>query len=371
MPKDLRSEELVEVRQHAALDWGKVERYLRRQLEHLDGPFDVRQFPNGSANLTYRLQFGDTYLVLRRPPSGKLAPGSHDMRREFTTLSQLWRCYDRAPRAFLFCDDHQVAGADFFVMEYRAGVVMWETLPESMAALPNAGRRMGFAVVDALAELHAVVPGDCNLERPGRPRGFVRRQLDGWARRWELVSSETLDARMRRVSSLLEQRCPESSQVAIVHNDFKVNNCQFQGGEPDIVRSVFDWDMATLGDPLIDLGTLVNYWPDPLDTPGDRGIYVDGFERQGLPTHGEVIERYRACTGFDTSELSWYVAFGAYRTAVALQQLHARYLRGETSDERMSTRGERVGELALRAERLLCSQQDGQIGRMTEGADPR
>jgi aminoglycoside phosphotransferase (APT) family kinase protein len=355
MSEDLRSEEHIEVRQHAALDWGRVERYLRRNLENLDGPFSVRQFPNGSANLTYRLQFGDTYLVLRRPPSGKLAPGAHDMRREYTTLSRLWRCYDRAPRALLFCDDHEIAGADFFVMEYRPGVVMWETLPESMASLPKAGRRMGLAVVDALAELHAVVPEDCDLDRLGRPHGFVRRQLDGWAKRWGLVASETADAQMRRVLSLLERQCPESSRVVILHNDFKMNNCQFRGAEPDRVYSVFDWDMATLGDPLIDLGTLTNYWPDPSDTPEDRGIYADGLERQGLPSHQEIIERYQARTGFDISELSWYVAFAAYRTAVALQQFYARYLRGETSDERMSTRGEHVGELAMRAERLLSA----------------
>ena len=143
------------------------------------------QFPNGSANLTYLLTFtaadgGEQQFVLRRPPFGVVAPGAHDMAREFRVLSRLWRAYDRAPRAYVFCDDHDVVGADFVVSEYRSGEVVWAQLPSSMAKLPDAGRRIGLATIDALADLHLVDPAACDLTELGRPAGYVERQLRGW-----------------------------------------------------------------------------------------------------------------------------------------------------------------------------------------------
>jgi aminoglycoside phosphotransferase (APT) family kinase protein len=140
----------------------------------------------------------------------------------------------------------------------------------------------------------------------------------------------------------------------LLHNDFKIDNCQFRPGEPDRVSAVFDWDMATLGDPLADLGTLLNYWPDPADTAEDRSLHVEGLERLGLPTRADVVERYAARTGFDLSDIAWYEAFACWRTCVILQQLHQRYVRGESTDERMATRGQHIGMLSRRATRILA-----------------
>ena len=142
------------------------------------------QFPNGSANLTYLLRVGTTELVLRRPPFGQIAPGAHDMKREFRVLSRLWRHFDRAPRGYLFCEDPAVLGADFFVMERRRGEVIRDSMPAALHAHPDAGRRVAFALVAAMAELHALDPAACGLGDLGRPDGFVDRQLDGWAKRW-------------------------------------------------------------------------------------------------------------------------------------------------------------------------------------------
>jgi aminoglycoside phosphotransferase (APT) family kinase protein len=146
---------------------------------------------------------------------------------------------------------------------------------------------------------------------------------------------------------------PSPQRVAILHNDLKLDNCQFDPADPDHVHSVFDWDMATLGDPLVDLGTVLNYWPDPADRPADRGIYPEGQEALGLPAQAEILTVYGAVTGLDLTGIRWYQAFAAWRTAVVLQQLHDRYLRGETSDDRMASRGDRVAEFAARARRLL------------------
>jgi aminoglycoside phosphotransferase (APT) family kinase protein len=187
----------------------------------------------------------------------------------------------------------------------------------------------------------------------GKPDGFVARQVSGWRKRWEIVAPENGLPAMDDAADELERTQPRSARVAILHNDLKLDNCQFDPDEPDHVRSVFDWDMATLGDPLVDLGTLLNYWPDPSDRPGDQGVYNDGMERMGLPTQAEVVNRYAERNGMDLSGIGWYQAFAVWKTAVVLQQLYDRYRRGETTDVRMATRGERVPELADRTLRLL------------------
>jgi aminoglycoside phosphotransferase (APT) family kinase protein len=160
---------------------------------------------------------------------------------------------------------------------------------------------------------------------------------------------------MYEVAGLLAARQPEPQRASMLHNDFKLDNCQFQPDMPDRVHSVFDWDMATIGDPLVDLGTLLNYWPDPSDVPGNRGIYNDDMECMGLPAHAEIIAAYADATGLDLEDVRWYWAFACWKTGVVLQQLYDRYRRGETTDERMADLGQRVAEMGERALRLLRS----------------
>jgi len=345
--------ELAPIRAHEELNWIALELYLRSHIDGLDGPFQVLQFPNGSANLTYLVSLGDRRLVLRRPPFGRLAPGSHDMVREYKALSELWRQFDKAPRAYLLCQDHNVIGSDFFVMEYRAGEVIWGIIPSSMLHHEKVGRRIGFAVIDALAELHQVDPSACNLEDLGRPDGYVTRQVAGWRKRWAAVATEENDKLMSALGVRLDQTQPDSTRSAILHNDYKIDNCQFESGNPDNVKSIFDWDMATLGDPLMDLGTVLNYWPDPSDVEGNKPIYPEGTDQMGLPSRAEVVERYASQTGIDVIDLSWFEGFACFKTAVVLQQLYVRFLRGETSDERMRERGAQVASAARRSDMIL------------------
>jgi aminoglycoside phosphotransferase (APT) family kinase protein len=345
--------ETAPVRPGEELDWARLEAYLRARLPELDGDFSVLQFPNGSANLTYLVHVGETALVVRRPPFGLLAPRSHDMHREHRVLSALHGLYDRAPRSPLFCDDHAVIGADFLVVEYRPGVVVWGAVPPQMAHHADLGRRVGLAVVDAVAELHLVDPTAPGLGELGRPDGFVERQVAGWTKRWQLVAPEHGAELMDAVSQRLAATRPASQRVSVLHLDPKVDNCQFDPADPDRVRSVFDWDMATVGDPLVDLGMLLGYWPDPSDTPDEHALVVPGLEALGLPTRGEVVARYAERCSTDLEVLPWYEAFACWRTAVVLQQLHHRYLRGETQDERMATRGDLVPALARRATSIL------------------
>ena len=348
--------EVSAVRPGEDLDWPKVAEYLRSRLPGLDGELEVLQFPNGSANLTYMLRFGGQPLVLRRPPFGRLAPGGHDMAREYRVLSRLWRAFPPAPKASLLCEDHGVIGATFFVMEFRSGVVIWDEIPEPMRHHADVARRVGFAVAAALADLHQVDYSSCGLADLGRPDGFMARQVRGWRSRWEAVASGArAEAQpvMAEVAAMLEATLPRPQRSSILHNDIKLDNCQFDPADPDQVHSVFDWDMATLGDPLVDVGLLLNYWPDPTAPPGDEGYYPPGQDRLGLPSRDEIRTAYASATGLDLTGIDWYRAFACWKTATVLQQLHDRYLRGETTDERMASRGDRVGELAARARRLL------------------
>ena len=357
--------DVAPVREGENLDWPALDTYLRAEMPDLDGPFSVFQFPRGSANLTYRVTFGDRHLVVRRPPLGQVAAAAHDMAREHRVLSRLHTMYSRAPRAYLHCADTSVVGAEFFVSEYRSGHVVWDSVPAEVSTDADASTRIGLAVIDALAELHDVDPASCELQDLGRPDGFLQRQVGGWRRRWDAVADQSMldDATRTRalveeVGARLARELPAAQRAGIVHNDFKIDNCQFAGGDPDHVAAVFDWDMATLGDSLADLGTLLNYWPDHTLSADDPEAFVAASATRALdlPDRHTVVERYASTSSLDLADIAWYEAFGCWRTVVILQQLYARAVRGESADPRMLQRGEMVAPLARRALALLGGQ---------------
>ena len=337
------STELATVRPDEQLDWASLEAKLRDAIVDLpEAPMGVLQFPRGTANLTYLLEFGDRRLVLRRPPFGTIAPGAHDMAREHSVLSRLWRAYPRAPRAFVYSDDISVIGAPFVVQEYRdEGVVIFDAAPDTMSNAPNLGARLTKALADALADLHSVDFVTAGLSDIGRPDGFVERQMTGWRERWRRVASQASSATMDRAADALQAALPASTLKAVVHNDFKLNNCQFKPDDPDTVISVFDWDMATLGDPLIDVGIVLDYWGSMQDTPG-----ID------LPAKDHFARHYATRMGLDPAAFTWYEAFACWRKGVVVQQIFSRYASGETRDDRFKDYGSLAsgcGERALAA----------------------
>lgn len=336
--------EVAAVRPGEELDWAALEAYLRVHIEDLPAaPMAVLQFPRGSANLTYQLSFGERRLVLRRPPFGKTAPGAHDMGREHRILSRLWQAYPRAPRAYLLCEDISVIGAPFVVQDYRAGgVVLFSGASEGMESAPDAGLRIATALADALADLHAVDYAAIGLSELGKPEGFVRRQLTGWRDRWNRVAAADYAELMNRVGDRLERDMPATTRHSIVHCDYKLDNCQFRAGEPDTVVSVFDWDMATLGDPLIDVGITLSYW-----------AHMSRGNTLGLPPKAVFADLYAARTGVGLEALRWYEAFANWRTAVAVQQLADRYQRGDSADSRLADSARQGAMLAQRAEAAL------------------
>lgn len=353
---DVPPPETEAVRSGEDLDWGAIEVFLRAELSPEltgNGDFWVSQFPNGSANLTYLIAFGNNELVLRRPPFGTIAPGAHDMRREYKVLSRLWRTFDKAPRAYVLCEDHDVASADFFVMERRQGEVIRGVIPPTMRHHDQVGHRIGLALIDAMAEFHLLDPDAVGLGDLGRPEGFMARQVAGWKKRWDLVADPAYDTSMAALHARLDATVPIAQRVSLVHNDIKLDNCMFDAADPDHVIAFFDWDMTTLGDPLADLGTLLNYWPDPADSGSAKRASHDGMTAMGLPSRAEITERYANRTGLDVSQAAWYDAFAQWKTGVVVQQLHQRWKMGDSSNEHHETVADKLPVLIESAQALL------------------
>lgn len=346
----MRDDSASPTREDEKLDETRLFAYLAAHVPEFQGPLKVEQFHGGHANLTYALTMGETEFVLRRPPLGPVAPRSHDMRREFKGLSALAPVYPHSPRAIHLCEDEDVIGAVFFLMERRRGYVIRNAWPESLGDDPGLRRQVSESLIDALADLHCVDATRPGLAELGKPEGFVERQVSGWFGRWEKAKTREIPA-MEELGAWLRERIPDSDQVAVLHNDFKLDNAMYDTEEPGRLVAVFDWDMVTVGDPLVDLGTLLGYWPDPGDTiPRGSGQAVS--QLPGFLDRAALAERYAARTGFDLGNLAFYETFALFKTAVVIEQIYVRWVRGQTKDDRFKPMGALVPLLAQAAQQV-------------------
>lgn len=337
--------ELRETRADERLPLERLEPYLRAQLPRAQGAIEVQQFGGGHANLTYMISFGAEEWVLRRPPLGPVAPGAHDMKREHRVLSRLCKAFPLAPRSFLLCEDHDIIGADFQIMERRRGIAIRAEMPSRYEGQTDLRRRIGEMLIDTLAELHRVDPATVGLGELGHPEGFLQRQLAGWSKRWQAAKDRDLEA-MDRLVKRLEEDLPHSQAATLVHNDYKLDNMLLDPEDPARPRALLDWDMCTRGDPLSDLGLLLNYWAEPDDDPAARSVSAMPTWSGGFPTREQAVERYARLSGLDLSGWRWYHAFGIFKMVVVIQQIYIRYLRGQTSDPRFESFGDKVAAMA-------------------------
>jgi aminoglycoside phosphotransferase (APT) family kinase protein len=327
---------------------------VRRPLEaHLDlhglgsGPIDAEPVGEGHSNVTYLLRRGDTELVLRRPPRPPLPPSAHDVLREARLLRAVQDADVRTPRVLLTCDDESVIGAPFYVMERVEGDVITSELPPALDSEAER-RRMAEELVDALVEIHAVDWAACGLEGYGKPTGYLDRQLRRFGGLWEHNKTRDLPV-LDDLTAWLAEHKPESGPATIVHGDYRLGNVMFAPGTPARLNAIFDWELATIGDPLADVGYLVATWAQPGDPENAISALGGLTRRPGFPTREELIARYEAGSGRSMSDVRWYMTLALWKSAVFLEGSYKRRLAGTTEDPWFDVLETGVPEVAGRA----------------------
>lgn len=316
------------------VDWNSLADYLARN--GVAGRFAApRQFAGGLGNWNYLLEIGKSRLVLRRPPDGPLPVGANDMARENRILSRLHRHFPLAPEVRLYCEDAGVIGAPFLLMEYREGFVVRSTIPATYGAICT-GEILTSDAIDVLTALHALDPDVVGVRDLGRPEGMVERQARNWRMRAEAAFDARLPTRLQEVSQWLSRPAPLAQRVSILHSDFKFDNLILDptNGKP---VALIDWDMSTLGDPLLDVATFLSYWIEPDDPPEIHSLRQMPTASGDFPCRAEVLAVYAKRSGLDVSDFGYYRILALFKLCVVFQQLYQRYLQGLTQDGRAAS----------------------------------
>lgn len=319
--------EARDVRGEDAFDVTAVDAWLRTEAPAAglgDGPPEVRQFSGGASNLTYLLRYPERDLILRRPPPGVKAKSAHDMGREYRVQERLRPVYPFVPEMVAFCHDEAVLGSDFYVMARVEGTIPRTRLPDGVAGDPAATRAMCTSIVDRLCDLHAIDPDAAGLGDLGRGEGYVARQVAGWSGRYRDAKTWNVP-RFERVMRWLDEHQPADVATCVIHNDFRLDNVVLAPDDPMRVVGVLDWEMATLGDPLMDLGGALAYWVEAGDGRGMRLLQRQPTDLPGMLTRDEVVAHYAQRTGRDIADFTFYEVFGLFRLAVIIQQIYRRY----------------------------------------------
>lgn len=330
------------VRDEDDFDHERVARVLSERVpESLAGPIGVWQFPTGASNLTYLLRRGDWSGVLRRPPRGPIPPRAHDMEREHRWLSRLSPKFLLAPRPYFFCGDESLIGAPFYVMEHREGLVIDRELPETLPPGVPWGARISESFIETLGALHALDPNEAGLREFGRPEGFLARQVGAWVERYRRAATDDIPE-LEALVDWLGRSIPGSPAAKVIHNDFKLNNLIVSPTAPDEVLALVDWEMATVGDPLLDLGVALSYWVEAADPPEMREALNSVSAQPGFFTRRELAKAYARLSGQSIDTLPYYLVFAYFKLAVIIQQIYVRFASGQTTDGRFESFGRRA-----------------------------
>lgn len=339
------------IRPGEELDAEKLHAFLREKLDEATDAIEIRQFPGGSSNLTYCVKIGAGEFVLRRPPFGNQVKSAHDMAREFGVLSKLSEVYAPAPKPLVYCADEAVIGSEFYLMERRRGLIIRGRAPAALEDSPDLQRRVVRAFIENLAALHALDYRAIGLGELGKPEGYAARQVEGWTRRY--FNARTDEHReLETAIEWLAANVPESRGAALIHNDYKFDNVMLDPQDPTKIVAVLDWEMTTIGEPLMDLGSSLAYWmakengPEMLSMPFNPRVLMETVARR------ELVEMYEQAAGRPVSDILFYYVFGTFKLAAIAQQIYFRYARGFTRDERFATFNQFVaslGKIAARA----------------------
>jgi len=307
--------------------------YLSSHLENVGNDIDIKQFPSGFSNLTYLITIADKEYVLRRPPFGVNIKSAHDMDREFKVLSLLEPIYPSVPSPILYCKDESIIGAPFYLMDRIKGIILRNKPPEGISLSTDLMRSISESAIDNLAALHAIDVNKTGLIDLGKPEGYIQRQVDGWTKRYYNAQTDKIDY-MDLIAKWMISNIPTSGSTSFIHNDYKYDNLVLNPRDLSEIIAVLDWEMATVGDPLMDLGTTLAYWAEENDNPALKPFNLTWLK--GNMTRSEVIERYALQSGRNTSDILFYYVFGTFKIAVIVQQIYARFKNGHTKDARFA-----------------------------------
>ena len=338
------------IRAGEELDQQKLQDYLRDKVPGFDKEITIKQFPGGYSNLTYFIQAGDHEYVLRRPPFGANIKSAHDMEREFTVLTKLREAgFTKVPDGVHLCVDEKVMGVKFYLMKRVKGIILRNRLPKDVIVSEESFHALSKATIDQLVKLHQIDIHNSGLDALGKPKGYVQRQVEGWIKRY--VNAQTDDiASMNEVANWMQKNIPIASQTSFIHNDFKYDNLVLNPDDLTDIIAILDWEMATVGDPLMDLGTTLAYWAEASDADALKPFSLTWMP--GNLTRSEVVNYYQQQSGSSIGNMVFYYVFGAFKVAVICQQIYYRYKQGLTKDPRFAGLIHVInacGENALRA----------------------
>lgn len=323
------------IRKGEELQTEALERYLIERMPEVEGSMVIEQFPKGYSNLTYLLRVGERDMVLRRPPFGADIKTAHDMSREHRILSHLAKVFPKAPRPLLYCEDETILGAPFYIMERVRGVILRPQMPGEMIPAPSVMSGIAASMVDTLATLHDLDYRAAGLGQLGKPEGYVARQVEGWTNRYLHAKTDDIP-QIEEVARRLAEKMPQESGSSLIHNDYKYDNIVLNSDNWEEILAILDWEMATIGDPLMDLGASLGYWINASDPGFMQKLKLSPTTLPGNPTREEVVERYARKSGRNVDNIVYYYAFGLFKIAVIIQQIYYRYKKGHTSDERFA-----------------------------------
>ena len=319
------------VRAGEELDMARVDAWMKGRVPHLQGQAEVTQFSGGASNWTYRLKYANGDYILRRPPAGTKAKGAHDMGREFRVQQALKPVYPVVPTMIGLCEDESVTGSEFYVMERIAGIIPRKNMPRGLKLDVATTRTLCTNVLDKLLELHRVDVKASGLDSLGKGSGYCRRQIEGWSERYTRARTWNVPS-YKRVMAWLKERTPEDVANVVIHNDWRFDNVVLSEQDPTHVIGVLDWEMATLGDPLMDLGNALAYWIHDDDNALLKATRRQPTHIPGMLRREEVVEYYLDRSGIRMNRADWtfYEVYGLFRLAVIVQQIYYRYHHGQT-----------------------------------------
>lgn len=343
-----------DVREEDAFDLARVDAFLKQHIEGLQGTPTVKQFPGGASNLTYLLSYAQRELVLRRPPRGAKAKSAHDMLREARVMSALKPSYPYVPAILARCDDDSVIGQDFYVMERLRGTILRRDLPADFGLDRDGVRALCLGFIDRLIELHQVDATQPGLSELGRGEGYIARQIAGWSERWRQSATEGSDPCEDIIAWLQSQQPRRDNASCVIHNDFRFDNVVLATDHPLDIVGVLDWELATVGDPLMDLGSSLAYWVQADDDPTFQSFRRQPTHEAGMLTRHQVVAYYGERTGMDVSRWRFYEIFGLFRLMVIIQQIYRRYALGQTTNPQFAGFGNAARYMGTRCRRLMA-----------------